>query len=103
VPERSGSLPGPEGLHPARRAGRLLGDHPVVGVDDGEVARQLVRPDAGLGGHVALQVVVPVEVVLGQVQPHRDPRPEGVGPPQLERRHLGDHHVDIAGDGVAEG
>ena len=46
-------------------------DDRVVGVADGRVVRPLVVPDAGLGRLVAAMRAVPVEVVGGEVEPHR--------------------------------
>jgi hypothetical protein len=62
----------------------------------------LVGPDAGLGRDVRLEVAVPVEVVLGQVEPHRHGRVEALGEPQLERRHLGHYHVHVPAYGLGQ-
>ncbi len=77
-------------------------DDRVVGVGDGDAAAgPEVGPDAGLGVLVALDRVVDVEVVLGEVQPrgHRGLEVPGVAEP--ERRRLDHEHVELGpGDGL---
>ena len=51
----------------------------------------------------ASERAVPVEVVVGDVEQHRDVGREGVGGErELERRHLGDDHVDVVAGGVEQ-
>ena len=52
-------------------------------------------PDAGLGRGVAAHRRVPVEVVLGEVQPRAGDRPERIRPGQPEARALDHEHVDV--------
>ncbi len=72
----------------------------VIGVDDHDVRRRLVHPDARLGIGVVLDGGVPVEVVVAEVQPHRHDRAELIGHRQLRGRHLGHDDVDVLLDRV---
>ena len=64
---------------------------------------RLVREDPRLRGDVVLEAPVPVEMVLGRAEQHRDARPERLGERELERRHLGDEHVDVVVDRLEQG
>ena len=71
-------------------------------VEHEQVVVVLVLEHARLGCDVALEAPVPVEVVLGQAEQHRDPRSERLGERELERRHLGDEHIDVVVDRVEQ-
>ena len=61
------------------------------------------REDLAPSPRVGLDDAVPVEVVLGHVEQHRDVGRERVGRErELERRHLGDEHVDVVVDRVEQ-
>ena len=95
-------LPGRHGHHAGGKRARSLAAFPaghrqrIVGVEDEEVRVGLVRSNAPLGIGVLFDVVVvPVEVVRGDVEEHRDVRSEGIDPVQLKTAHL--HHLVIDG------
>jgi hypothetical protein len=74
---------------PGRPRGEFGGDR-VVGVHHEHVVGALVREHPRLCGRVRLDRPVPVDVVLGDVEEHRDVRNERVGGElELERRDLG--------------
>ena len=89
-------------LRPARRprASSATGSSRLTTSTPG---RALVAEELGLGLRVRVDRSVPVEVVLGHVEQHRDVGRERVGGErELERRHLGDHDLDVVAGGVEQ-
>ena len=88
----------------SRRRTRLRGDalrdphrQRVVGVDHREVVAPLRVEDPRLGRGVALEPVVAIEVIGGDVEQHRHARAKRLDRLELEARRL--DHADAAGAG----
>ena len=77
----------------ARARGERRRDR-VVGVVHEHVAGTLRTEDPCLGFGVRVERAVPIEMVVGYREEHRDPGVELHRERELERRHLGDDDVD---------
>ena len=88
---------------PGRRARRRGRRDRVVAVEHEQVVIALVLEDARFRSDVVVERAVPVEMVFGEAEQHRDPRPERLRERELERGHLGHEDIDIVVDGVEEG
>ena len=87
--------PGASARARRRRGRRALTTSSAVGA--------LVREDRAFACRVRVDDAVPVEVVLGHVEQHRDVgRERGGGERELERRDLGDDHGDVVAGGVEQ-
>jgi hypothetical protein len=108
-------------LDPSRRRERdaqrldpltALHHHRVIGVHHGNVVGVLIREDARLGRGVVVDGRMPVEMVVGEIEPQRDPRTERRRGLELKAAHLDDvdrlrrrcvhlraeRHADVAAD-----
>ena len=74
----------------------------VVRVQNGKIVRALVLENTGLGGGVILERVVPVKMVGGDIQHHRNPGMKALDGLQLEAADL-QHHPGIVGGTLDEG
>ena len=79
---------------PGRRAPQLVGEiaaDRVVDADDRRGARGLMRKNAPFGGDIPVHPAMPVEMVRGDVEQHRDVEGERVDQLELERAQLRAH------------
>ena len=76
----------------AGRPGQRRGDPGIVGVADGDAVR-VAAPDRELRGGVRVERLVPLQVVVGEVEQRADRRRHRRRPVQLEAGQLDREHV----------